>query len=61
MGRFDDNKLQANEKRMILQHYKAVKETLLELQEETMNNLDYSAFERTIEFIDNKVNLIKNG
>ncbi|KAF6620529.1 hypothetical protein G7L40_20380 [Paenibacillus polymyxa] len=61
MGRFDNNKLQVNEKRMILQHYKAIKETLLELQEETMNNLDYSAFERTIEFIDNKVNLIKNS
>lgn len=59
MGRFDNVDLKLNEKRMILHHYKTVRETLAELKEEIEGNEDRIedclALDVAIKIVENKI------
>lgn len=63
MGRFDNVDLKLNEKRMVLHHFKTINETLLELRSEIKPNLasigDYSAIDRVLEIVADKINSLK--
>lgn len=65
MGRFDNVDLKLNEKRMILHHFKTINETLSELRSEINPNLaligDYSAIDRVMEIVSDKIGSLKGG
>lgn len=65
MGRFDNIDLKLNEKRMILHHYKTVKETLTELKEEIEGNEDRIedclALDVAIKIVEDKITSLKGN
>jgi len=65
MGRFDNVDLKLNEKRMILHHYRAVKETLTELKKDIEGNEDRTeeclALDVAIKIVEDKINSLKEN